>query len=407
MAREIENLMQQAGFAPGGQEQEPPKPEEPKQEEQVEQEVKEKVKDKKQEEKPDTKKAETEQVTEQATGEAEKTGEQEKPKIGEQDILTSINESLETKFSSLNDIKSLIESKNRIGEFESAIDKYKIQLQEKDQMIERLGNPYSVFSDESVLRTNEIIKNNTGISPTVAFQVATGNFERMTDDQVLVLSKKMQNPKLDIQSDDIILDKINDDYRLNDYEEEEELTEVQEKRLTSRKAQKKADADVAREELKALADIKTPEQKELDINLEKEREEKNKQFQPIAGEIIDKDLDKVIVGDKEKFEFVIDDTFKNWLKEDDKLTQFLVANYDPNDPNSRAKMVEAVKNLYKGNQYDRIVDTIAESVKTRMQEEFDKDVHNPKDKNNQEAPEATDVATKNKEAEEKLLQRVR
>jgi hypothetical protein len=291
--------------------------------------------------------------------------------------------------------------KEQAEKAQTTLQDYENKINERDQMIEQIGNPYNVFSNETSYKINKLISD--GLPPKVASEIAEGNFDQMDDDEALVLDYIRNNPKASNKPRDVIVDMINDDYRLNEFEEEEDdLTEKQKQRLNARKMRKQSDADLARQELKQMSDIQTPEQKNKAEEIRQQNEEKAKQFKPIAEEIIEKDLDKIKVGNKEQFEYVIDDSFKDVLREGDNLTRVMINEFDPNDPNSRQQVAQNMKELFKVKNFDKIADALAESVKTRMQEEFDKKVTNPKEKNYSEGVEPSDEERHNAEEMERM-----
>jgi len=371
--------------------------------------------------KPEEGTAETESKTQKSEEGAKEEGSQgEPPKLEEKDVVGFLNSSLETQFQSVSDIKELLDTKNQYQNVQSKIQQYENAIKEKDQLIEQIGNPYANFPEQLVV-TNELINKAPELkaNPQLAMEIASSDFDKMDDDDVLVLAEKRNNPKLSNSGREELLDGINDEYGLYDFEEEEEeLTERQKQRLKARQSRKHKDAEIAREELKQLADIKPPEQKNREEQIRQQRDEKAKQLAPVTEKMV-KDLDKVEVQIKgrDSFEYQIDDGFKNWLmsnkdKEGNEynynfLTQYLVDNYNPDDPNSYDQCMSELKQLYYWQNLSKINSDLVKSVETRMQEQHDKEDHNAKGKNYQERVTETERDKKNREQEEKALNRVR
>lgn len=324
----------------------------------------------------------------------------------EEQIVNAINSSLQTQFQSVEDIKELLSTKQQV-------DTYKQQLQEKDEALKNAGDPYQTFANEKVAKANEILRNNSDIPENVAFQLATQDFDNLSDDDVLVLSEIKDNPNWQGQ-ESMVKKMLDRDYGLTKYsDQDEDLSQEQQEEIQIAKMRKQSDAQAARKELKKMADVEPPQQKDVEGQYkqtkeqqQQEQKQKVEQARPVANSMIERDLDKVQVGDKEKVEFEIDKSFKDFLKENDYLAQYLANNHDPNDPNSYQKAVDKVKQLYLVNNVNKIVDDAVKSERTRMQDQYDKQAHNPKEKNYQERPQQTDTDRKNQESESEMMQRL-
>lgn len=415
---DFKDLMEKEGFNPGNNNPEPdtrtPSKTEPDKTDDGSKKEPDKTDDNKKTEQPAT--GEDKKTEQPATGkEGNEPNKGETGKFQEADILSALNESLQTEFKSVEDIKNLMSYKDQSEQNKSELEKYQSQLQEKDEVIQKIGNPYSVFANEDVIKINEMVSKNPGMAPAAAAQLLSTDFDNLDDNKVLVMDRIREEPGLSKYSESEIMDMLNDEYRLNEYDDadEEELTEKQKRNLKSRELRKKSDADTARKELKQLTDIKTPEQKNREEEIKQENKEKAEKFTPIAQKIAQENLDKVVVGDKHKSEFQIDEGFKNWLgspeqgQEQNRLTRYLVANYNQEDPNSYDQAVSNLKEMYLRENIHKIVDDVVESTETRMRDQFDKENHNARGKNYQEGgAQPTDASKKDQEEEQRFLKRV-
>ena len=346
----------------------------------------------------------TEQTQQTQTEGEEKREQPQQP--SEQQIVNALNSSLQTQFKSVEDVKELVSAK-------SQIETYKQQVQEKDEALKNAGDPYQTFANERLAKTNEIIRNNSDIPESVAFQLATQDFDTMSDEDILILSEIKDNPAWQ-GKEDKVRKKLDREYGLNSYaDQEEELSSDQKEDLEIKKMEKQGDAQAARKELKKMAEVEPPQQKDVEGEYKKtkeqqqqEQKQKIEQAKPVADSMIERDLDKIQIGDKEKVEFEIDQSFKDFLKENDYLAQYLANNYDSTNSDSYKEAVSKVKQLYMVNNLNKIVDDAVTSEKTRMQDQYDKENHNAKEKNYQERPQQTDTDRKNQETESEFAKRV-
>jgi hypothetical protein len=331
--------------------------------------------------------------------EAQKSTENEKStnesSLSEEDVLSRLNKDLGTEFKSLEDVKNLTSYKDKVSEYEQ-------QLQTKNEALNSIGDPYSKFASDKLLKANEILKNNEGLSDDMAIRLATTDFDNMSDDDVLAFKEQMDNPYY-AGNDEMVKKIINNQYGLNQNVDEEEMDEQTKQMLQMNKFRKQADAKKARDSLKKMSDVKTPEK----VDVEQQYKQKVEQFRPQAEKIIDEKLDKIKIG-KNGYEYEIDKGFKDWLKENDHLARHLASQYDPNSNNQDFdKAVDYLKNIYFNHNKDKIVDDLEESIKARIQEQYDKNDHNPKENNRTERSDRSSVDVHNKEQEEKAVKSLR
>ncbi len=297
--------------------------------------------------------------------------------IDQQTILKHLNEQLGGNFKSLDDIKNLQEA-------QKSVEDYKTKLQEKDEALQSVGDPMKQFANENVAKANEILKNNENLSFGIAAKLATADVDNMSDDDALMYDQLIQNPHYEGR-ENMLRKMVNKSYKTEASGDEEELSDEDKEEIEIQKFKKEADARKAKERLKQMANVETPQAKNVEEEYKQNKQQKIEQFKPHA-DTIKQELDSVKVG-KNGYEFKVSDDFKNFLDQNDNLTQFLANNFDPNDPNSKQKAVDSLKELYKKQNLDKIVDDIEEQVAARIRDEFHQQSHNPKTNNRQEKPE--------------------
>jgi len=315
--------------------------------------------------------------------------------LSERSILEHINSQYETNLSSLEDVKNLTSYKDKVS-------KYEEDLKTKDEALKSVNDPKSNFASEKLLKANEILKNNEGLSESVAMRLATTNPDELSDDDALTFKEIMDNPYYG-SNEEMVKKLINNKYGMNASENDEELSDEQKQMMEMSKFQKQADAQKARESIKQMSNVEVPQQKDV----EQEYKQKVEQFQPQADKLIDEELDKITLG-KNGYEYKYDDKFKQWLKDQNYVSHRLAKEFDPNGSNQDySKVTEEIQGMYLLMNKDKIMDDLEESVRTRMQDEFDQKVHNPKDNNRQEKEGPSDAETKNKEQQEKAIKAVK
>jgi hypothetical protein len=315
--------------------------------------------------------------------------------LTEEAILGRLNKDLGTQFKSLEDVKNLTSYKDKVSEYES-------QLQQKNEALKSIGDPYKSFASKKLLKANEILKKNEGMSDDMAIRLATTDFDQMSDDDVLAFKEQMENPYY-AGNDQMLKQIINNQYGLSQNIDEEDMDEQTKQMLQMNQFKKQADAKKARDSLKQMADVQTPEK----VDVEEQYKQKIEQFRPQAEKIIDEKLDKITIG-KNGYEYEIDKGFKDWLKENDHLARHLASKYDPNSSNQNFdEVVTYLKNVYFNNKRDKIIDDLEESITTRIQEQNYKENHNPKENNRTERQGPSDSETYNKEQEDKALKSLR
>jgi len=330
----------------------------------------------------------------EAEGEKADT-ESESKGLSQEDAISFLNKQLEAEFSSIEDIKELMSSKDKVQSYEE-------QLRQKDEALNSAGNPYANFASDNILKANEIMRNNQDIDESTAMRLATTNFDNLSDDDVLVLKETMDNPYYS-GNESMVKQMINKNYGLDIDSDDEELSDKDKQMIEMNQFRKQADAKKAREHLKQISNVETPEKK----NIEQQYRERVEKFRPQADEMIDKKLDKIKLG-KNEYEFEVSDKFKDFLKQEDRFARILAHNFNPDNPDENYdQAISELKDLYFKHHKDKIVDDLEESIRTRMQDEFDKKTDNPKPNNRQERQGPSDADTRNKEQESKAVKSVR
>jgi len=327
-------------------------------------------------------------------------GQSQEPQLSNEDILKRINEHTGANFESLDDVKGLLSTKDKLKEYEST-------LEQKDEALKKAGDPYQTFADEKILKANEIVRKNEGVTPDVAFKLASSDLDNMNDDDVLVMEQIMNNPHYAGRESEL-KDIINEDYGLDEFGSEDDMEEADKKKLSRRQMKKEMAAKKARESLKQMASVETPGQRDLEAETQQEKEQQQKEFEqkvntfrPQANKMLE-DVGTLKFG-KNGHEYQVDQAFMDTLGKDDNLAKFLANNYDANDPNAYNNALQKVKQMYWANNPDRIVDDLEEQIKARMQDQVHKEQHNPKENNRQEKPQASDAQQRNAEETKRLI----
>lgn len=327
-------------------------------------------------------------------------GQPQEPQLSNEDILKRINEHTGANFESLDDVKGLLSTKDKLKEYEST-------LEQKDEALKKAGDPYQTFADEKILKANEIVRKNEGVTPDVAFRLASADLDNMNDDDALVMEQIMNNPHYAGRESEL-KDIINEDYGLDEFGSEDDMEEADKKKLSRRQMKKEMAAKKARESLKQMANVETPGQRDLEAETQQEKEQQQKEFEqkvntfrPQANKMLE-DVGTLKFG-KNGHEYQVDQAFMDTLKKDDNLAKFLANNFDANDPNAYNNALQKVKQMYWANNPDRIVDDLEEQIKARMQDQVHKGQHNPKENNRQEKPQASDAQQRNAEETKRLI----
>jgi hypothetical protein len=351
----------------------------------------------KQEESKDEQEEHGRQTQQRGEKNTEKTDQESKTQteIKPEDALRVLNEQLETKFKDFDEIKGLTTTKDKLSEYEA-------KLQQKDEALNSIGDPYSSFADEAILKANEIKKQNKDLSTSVAFKLASTDVDNLSDDDVLVMQRIIENPHYEGQ-EGLMKEIVDEDYGLISDKDEDELTDADKRRIERQKTRKGMDAKKAREALKSMSDVQAPQKKDV----EQEYQEKVKNYIPQAEKLIDEQVDKLTIG-KDEYEHEIDSSFKDFLKKDNNLARTLAkSGYDLSNPQEVQKVVDWVKNLYFAQNKDKVINDVVEQERARMRDQQHKEVHNPKETDKKEKPQASAKEQKNLEEQQRALDSLR
>ncbi len=333
-----------------------------------------------------------EQQGEQPEGQGDQGEQQDKTEPSQEEILKHLNQSLGSNFKSIDDIKGLQSTQEKLKEYEA-------KIQEKDEALNSVGDPMNQFANENVAKANEILKNNNSLSFGVAAKLATADVDNMSDDDALVFEQLIENPHYEGR-ESVLRKMVNKTYK-TDASSEDELSDEEKEEIEIQKFKKEADAKKAKDRLKQMANVETPQKRNVEEEHKQQKQQKLEQFKPHAESIMN-ELESVKVG-KNGYEFQIDQSFKDFLQKDGNLASYLANNFDPNDPDAKQKAMDQLKEVYKKQKIDKIVDDIEEQVAARIRDEFHQKSHNPKQNNRQERPEPTNQEQQNQQAEQNLV----
>ena len=336
---------------------------------------------------------------------------EEKEEVLEGDDITidRFNRAFDTKFESLDDVKSLFESSNKTEELRASLESKEKEIQEKEALLEKNSNALNLFPDKEMYKVSQILINNPDLNREKVASLVYSDLDKMSDSDVLKLQKtlKLKNSGFD---DATIEYAINKQYGLVDDPNElegEELRQYKANEFLRNEA-----AQSAREELRKMTDVEVPERVDLLKMQEDKQNESQKAFQENlttwtnkSKEVIDS-LDKRVLdlGDYGKFEFEYDKDFKSHLAKN--LPEYAARmGLDASKPESVEKVKAVIENDFRNQREQQMFKTFAETLLARKEDEEYKKKHNVKEPDvNKESPDGTTKAEqKNKESTEKVL----
>src|SRR6056297_610381 len=336
---------------------------------------------------------------------------EKKEDVAEGDDITidRFNRAFDTKFESLDDVKSLFESSNKTEELRASLESKEKEIQEKEALLEKNSNALNLFLDKEMYKVSQILINNPDLNREKVASLVYSDLDKMSDSDVLKLQKtlKLKNSGFD---DATIEYAINKQYGLVDDPNElegEELRQYKANEFLRNEA-----AQSAREELRKMTDVEVPERVDLLKMQEDKQNESQKAFQENlttwtkkSKEVIDS-LDKRVLdlGDYGKFEFEYDKDFKSHLAKN--LPEYAARmGLDASKPESVEKVKAVIENDFRNQREQQMFKTFAETLLARKEDEEYKKKHNVKEPDvNKESPDGTTKAEqKNKESTEKVL----
>jgi hypothetical protein len=310
--------------------------------------------------------------------------------------LDNFNEQFGTDFSDQSKLKEVL----------SETDKLRESLKEKEELIEKYNkqiDPLSNFAgkDDKEKQAGYIIeqiyKNNPDSNRAVIGEIVQSDLDNISDEQALVLRHIFERPS-SISKRGQVEDFIKNKYGLDKDVDEDDYDAK--KQVEMRKFEMASEADVARRQLKELVNkVEMPSGQSIEEIEKANKEAQEKQQKELLNEWEPKigTVEKVGVGD---FEYEIPEKERADILE---RAKNLVVSQNIKPTKDAIEDVERyMKDEYLLLNKDKIFEAYKKHIISQKEDEHYNETHNPKKKNENEAPEPKG----DKSAEDKVLERL-
>jgi hypothetical protein len=312
----------------------------------------------------------------------------EPPKV---DWLGEINKVYKSEFKTPEEFGKVFEKSKKADEYTTKITEYENNAKKYQQQIADLNsslNPLSYFSSPDAFVAEQLKKQYHDLSPSVLHEIVTSDVKAMSDIDVLIKNKLLENPGL-IGGEQGAKDLILDEYGIDPATPKEEWSITQQNKVlvAARNARKSWD------ELKSkvvVPKIQTPEERENQVIALKE--ERKIQLKPLKDTFskFDKFTEEIEPG--KVFELNVPDEYKQSLP-DMFETYFVEAGLEANEES--LKDIENLKEaLLLRQNFKQIYKVIEGDVETRLRAEQDKLLGNIPPANTQTATQGEDDKVK-------------
>jgi len=316
----------------------------------------------------------------------------EPPKV---DWLGEVNKVYKSEFKTPEEFGTVFEKAKKVDEYGTKITeftnnetKYKTQLEKLQSSLKEVQNPLNYFSSQEAFIAEQLKKQYPDLNSSMLHTIATSDSKGMTDIDVLVKNKLLENPTL-IGGEQGARDLILDEYGIDPATPKEEWSITQQNKVlvAARNARK------AWDELKSkvvVPKVQTPEEREAE--LVRTKEERKVQLKPLRETFskFDKFTEEIEPG--KVFELNVPDEYKQGLP-DMFETYFVEAGLEANEES--LKDIEELKQaLLLRQNFKQIYKIIEGDVTTRLKAEQDKLLGNIPPANTQTATQGEDEKTK-------------
>lgn len=300
--------------------------------------------------------------------------------------LESFNKAFKTEYKDKGEIESLFNSKDRITQLEG-------ELKEKNSLLDMKSDVMNNFADESLYKVNKILIENKNLNKTIANKLVDADFDKMTDEQILVLNEMVERPIKSRRSESSLIENLKRKYDITaDFED---LDEDEQATYLNNKLDMEDDASDARKKLSDIVNnIEMPEKRDLKAEQQKiddDAQAKKIAYQESMSPIIEniiKDFDKMEIKDNNDdilMDFDVSDEFKSLLKKN-LLDTAMISNIDPKDKKSVDGLKDFVEKEYYWANRKKIAHIITENALTKSRDESFQKYHSRKKTNDKEAP---------------------
>lgn len=309
--------------------------------------------------------------------------------------LESFNKAFESKYKDKEEIKTLLNSRDRIKELEG-------ELKDKDELLDKKSDVMSYYASESMYKTNALLTENKDLNETVAKKLVDADFDKMSDEEVLVLQEMVDRPTKSRRSESHLMDRVKRKYNLT--ENFDDLDEDEQAEYTNNKLDMEDDAIDARKKLSdVVGNIKMPEKRDLKAEKDAADAEAAEQYnksvadmKPVVDDFI-KNFSKIDItdsNDEHLMDYEVSKEFSDTLKKN--LLDTAIQNkIDPNDKKSVEALKEFVAKEYYWANRKKIAHALKEDALTESKDQSYKKYHNSKKSNDKESPKSTERESKN------------
>jgi hypothetical protein len=309
-------------------------------------------------------------------------GKKEEPK--EVNYLELVNKELGSEYKDISSLKDDLEFKTKYQELSKVPDEWK----KKYDTLRDSFDVNKLFADEGIMKLNELRKKYPDINPSMAAKVLSSELSKMSEIDKIVLYEKYKNPSLTISDDDVkeaVMKEL-------DVDSDDKSTWTGAQRFLAEKK--------ALEAQKTFSEMQNVKVTPLDLEgLQKEKSEESQlqtakiqeSWKPKVKELISEIESKGIEiksknekGEEELlYSFKVDNNFKT--KFDEYLKDFVESGEEPTEANIIAAK-KVMESDYISENISKIIKDHGNQIKTKLIEQYEIDIHNPKFRNESEAP---------------------
>lgn len=303
----------------------------------------------------------------------EQLNEEEQNKI---DWLKSFNEKFQTDYEE-DQVKELFDYKTKYNNLQE-------NLKIKDEALNKAEDPMSYFANESVMRMNEIIKQNN-IDSNIASRIVNNDYSQMNNEDILVEQKLMEEPEWR-GNENLLREEIQEQYNLDenfeDYEEDQQAKIKQ--KIDRGKKKMEVAAQKAKRQFEQMQQTELPQKQNLEENTLQQKEQYKQSAEKNVDKLI-KDLEKI--NYYEDLEFEIDDDFKNNYLTKENIVRFSKDNnLDLSDEKIYKQTVDRLQKDYISHNFGKILNDFKKKLQTDKKNEEYQNYNNLRKNNRQEKP---------------------
>jgi hypothetical protein len=288
-----------------------------------------------------------------------------------------------TGYKDLSSLKDDLSYKTKYSEAEARI-KERDELEGKYKALKESIDPSKIFADEYIAKFNEIRKKFPDVNPTVASRVLSSDLSKMNKIDQIVLLERYKNPNTTVTDEDIkeaVMKEFNIDA------DDESTWGGAEKFAVDKRVSEAKKVFSEMQNVKVDLDFEAMHKEKTETEQKQVAERKN-EWKPLIKDMVSEVKSKGIEikyknekGEEELLHsFKVDDSID---KIDEYLEDFITEKPTPKVIETARRIIEedyVVRNIAK------ILKDYGSSIETKLLEKYEKEVHNPKPRNDNQAP---------------------